>query len=208
MRILLMSSAYNSLTQRVHSELADRGHEVSVELALGEEVMRDGVRRYRPGPGHRADADHSDSRGHLVGPAVLHRPPGPPGRPRPVLTGLGDHGAAPGAGVSPCCRRTRRWTPATSGPAWSSRCRGCSKSSVYRTEVADAAVEAVLLAVARFAGGGYRPEPLDYSRPGVTGQRAVRRAGRPTAGSTGRPSPRPRCWPSCGRPTPAPASWT
>ena len=32
----------------------------------------------------------------------------------------------------------------------------CSKSSVYRTEVADAAVEAVLLAVAQFAGGGYR----------------------------------------------------
>ena len=46
---------------------------------------------------------------------------------------------------------------------------GGSKSSVYRTEVADAAVEAVLLAVARFAGGCYRPEPLDYSRPGVTG---------------------------------------
>jgi putative two-component system hydrogenase maturation factor HypX/HoxX len=28
----------------------------------------------------------------------------------------------------------------------------------------------VLAAVARFAGGGYRPEPLDYSRPGVTGR--------------------------------------
>jgi putative two-component system hydrogenase maturation factor HypX/HoxX len=48
MRILLMASAYNSMTQRVHAELADRGHEVSVELALGHEVMRDGVRRYDP----------------------------------------------------------------------------------------------------------------------------------------------------------------
>jgi putative two-component system hydrogenase maturation factor HypX/HoxX len=47
---------------------------------------------------------------------------------------------------------------------------GCSKSSTYRTEVADAAVEAVLLAVERFAGGRYRPEPLDYSRTDVTGQ--------------------------------------
>jgi putative two-component system hydrogenase maturation factor HypX/HoxX len=46
----------------------------------------------------------------------------------------------------------------------------CSKSSVYRTEVADAAVAAVLLAVARFADGGYRPEPLDYSRPDVVGK--------------------------------------
>jgi putative two-component system hydrogenase maturation factor HypX/HoxX len=34
MRILLMASACNSLTQRVHAELADRGHEVPAELAL------------------------------------------------------------------------------------------------------------------------------------------------------------------------------
>ena len=47
---------------------------------------------------------------------------------------------------------------------------GCSKSSLYRTEVADAALEALLLAVTRFEGGSYRPEPLDYSRPGVTGR--------------------------------------
>ena len=48
MRILLISSAYNSLTQRVHVELADRGHEVSVELALSDEVMREAVRRFDP----------------------------------------------------------------------------------------------------------------------------------------------------------------
>ena len=48
MRILLVASCYNSLTQRVHVELADRGHEVSVELALGDEVLRDGVRRFDP----------------------------------------------------------------------------------------------------------------------------------------------------------------
>ena len=48
MRILLIASAYNSMTQRVHAELTDRGHEVSVELALGDEVMREGVRRYDP----------------------------------------------------------------------------------------------------------------------------------------------------------------
>src|SRR6201985_2377780 len=48
MRILLISSAYNSMTQRVHVELADRGHEVSVELALGDEVMREAVRRCDP----------------------------------------------------------------------------------------------------------------------------------------------------------------
>ena len=48
MRILLISSAYNSMTQRVHAELADRGHQVAVELALGDQVMRDAVRRLDP----------------------------------------------------------------------------------------------------------------------------------------------------------------
>jgi putative two-component system protein, hydrogenase maturation factor HypX/HoxX len=47
---------------------------------------------------------------------------------------------------------------------------GCSKGSAYRTEVADAAVHAVLLAVTRFTGGRYRPEPLDYGRPDVPGR--------------------------------------
>ena len=45
MRVLLVASAYNSLTQRVHVELADRGHEVSVELAVSDEVLREGVAR-------------------------------------------------------------------------------------------------------------------------------------------------------------------
>src|SRR5262249_59070441 len=35
---------------------------------------------------------------------------------------------------------------------------GCSKSSLYRTEVADAALEAVLLAVSRVASGSSRPD--------------------------------------------------
>ena len=170
MRILLISSAYNSLTQRVHVELADRGHEVSVELALGDEVMREAVRRFGPDlviAPMLTTAIPADI--WSAWPCfIVH--PGPEGRPWSVLARLGDHGAAPAAGGSPYCRRTPRWTPATSGRARSSRCRRCSKSSLYRTEVADAALEALLLAVARFEGGGYRPEPLDYSRPGVTGR--------------------------------------
>jgi putative two-component system hydrogenase maturation factor HypX/HoxX len=59
------------------------------------------------------------------------------------------------------------------GDIWASaefKVRGCSKSSLYRAEVADAALDALLLAVARFESGTYRPEPLDYSRAGVTGR--------------------------------------
>ena len=38
MKILLIATAYNSLTQRVHVELHELGHEISVELALNEAV--------------------------------------------------------------------------------------------------------------------------------------------------------------------------
>src|SRR5438046_10353511 len=37
MRILLVASAYNSLTQRVHAELAGRQPQVAVERAVGAE---------------------------------------------------------------------------------------------------------------------------------------------------------------------------
>src|SRR5258708_37636309 len=49
----------------------------------------------------------------------------------------------------------------------------CAKSSLYRTEAAEAAVQAVLLAVARVEAGSYPPQPLDYGPPDVAG------AGRP-----------------------------
>jgi putative two-component system hydrogenase maturation factor HypX/HoxX len=48
MRILLLATAYNSLTQRTHVELAYRGHDVSIELALSDEVMIEAVELYQP----------------------------------------------------------------------------------------------------------------------------------------------------------------
>jgi len=169
MRILLMASAYNSLTQRVHAELADRGHELSVELALGDEVMRDGIRRYDPdliiAPmlTRAIPADIWSARPCFI----VH--PGPRGDRGPSSL---DWAIMAGAG---------RWgvtvlqanAEMDAGDIWASvefAMPACSKSSAYRTEVADAAAHAVLLAVTRFTGGRYRPEPLDYGRPDVTGR--------------------------------------
>jgi putative two-component system hydrogenase maturation factor HypX/HoxX len=169
MRILLISSAYNSMTQRVHVELADRGHEVSVELALGDEVMRGAVRRCDPhlivAPMLTAaiPADIWSARPCFI----VH--PGPPGDRGPSSL---DWAIMEGAG---------RWgvtilqanAEMDAGDIWASTQFAMlpgAKSSLYRTEVADAALEALLLAVARFEAGGYRPEPLDYSHPGVTGR--------------------------------------
>ncbi len=169
MRILLIASAYNSMTQRVHAELADRGHEVSVELALGDEVIRDAVDRYDPDliiAPMLTTAIPEDI--WSAWPCfIVH--PGP----------RGDRG--PSSLDWAIMNGARRWgvtvlqanAEMDAGDIWASvefALPGDSKSSVYRTEVADAAVEAVLLAVARFASGRYRPEPLDYRRPGVWGR--------------------------------------
>ena len=169
MRILLVASAYNSMTQRVHTELADRGHEVSIELALGDDLLRDGVQRFDPDL--------------VIAPMLTTAIPAEIWSARPCFIvhpgPVGDRGPSSldwaimdGAG---------RWgvtvlqanAEMDAGDIWASAeftMPGCAKSSVYRTEVADAAVEAVLLAVTRFADGRYRPEPLDYSRPGVYGR--------------------------------------
>jgi putative two-component system hydrogenase maturation factor HypX/HoxX len=169
MRILLISSAYNSMTQRVHVELADRGHEVSVELALGDEVMREGVRRFDPdlivAPmlTTAIPADIWSSRPCFI----IH--PGPMGDRGPSSLDWAIMGGARRWGVTVLQANAEM----DAGDIWSSvdfAVPSCSKSSVYRTEVADAALDALLLAVTRFERGGYRPEPLDYRRPGVTGR--------------------------------------
>jgi len=169
MRILLLSSAYNSMTQRVHVELAGRGHQVAVELALGDQVMRDAVRRLDPDL--------------IIAPMLTTAIPADIWSARPCFIvhpgPRGDRG--PSSLDWAIMDGVARWgvtvlqanAEMDAGDIWASvefPMPRCSKSSLYRTEVADAALAAVLLAVTRFQGGRYRPEPLDYGRPGVTGR--------------------------------------
>ena len=169
MRILLISSAYNSMAQRVHVELADRGHTVAVELALSVEVMREAVRRFDPdlvvAPmlTTAIPADIWSARPCFI----IH--PGPRGDRGPSSLDWAIMEGAERWGVTVLQANAEM----DAGDIWASaefKVRGCSKSSLYRAEVADAALDALLLAVARFEGGTYRPEPLDYSRAGVTGR--------------------------------------
>ena len=48
MRILLLAESFNSLTQRLYVELAERGHELSVELDVHEAVTREAVDLFDP----------------------------------------------------------------------------------------------------------------------------------------------------------------
>lgn len=169
MRILLVASAFNSLTQRVHSELRGLGHIVGVELALGDDPLRAGVARFRPdliiAPMlTRAVPEDVWSRYPVL---IVH--PGPKGDRGPSSLDWAIREGASEWGVTVL----QAVAEMDAGPIWASvpfTVKPCGKSELYRSEVADAAVEAVMLAVERFASGWFEPEPLDYGRWDVQGR--------------------------------------
>jgi putative two-component system hydrogenase maturation factor HypX/HoxX len=62
---------------------------------------------------------------------------------------------------------------ADAGDIWETRkfkMRPVGKSSIYRHEVRHAAVEMLVMAVDNFARGDFKPLPLDYEDPNVTGR--------------------------------------
>ncbi|GAA3167788.1 MULTISPECIES: enoyl-CoA hydratase-related protein [Streptomyces] len=184
MHILLIASAVNSLTQRVFAELGEAGHTVAVELALGEEFLRDAVRRHRPEvivapvPTTAIPRDIRSAYPCLV----VH--PGPVDNRGPSSLDRAIHEGAREWGVTV-------WQAGAEGDAgdvWASvPCvlPPVGKSDLYRGEIGDAAVEAVLLAVRRFASGGYRPrrqEGAGRVRPRFDGSlRRIDWASDPTA---------------------------
>ncbi|GAA1073971.1 hydrogenase maturation protein [Kitasatospora arboriphila] len=169
MRILLVASAFNSLTQRVHTELRDRGHTVAVELALGDEPVRAAVGRFEPdlvlAPMLTRAVPEDVWRRLPV--LIVH--PGPKGDRGPSSLDWAIHEGAEEWGVTVL----QAVAEMDAGPIWASvpfTLPACGKSEAYRTEVADAAVEAVLLAVERYGSGWFEPEPLDYARWDVRGK--------------------------------------
>ncbi|WP_354641897.1 hydrogenase maturation protein [Kitasatospora camelliae] len=168
MRILLVASAFNSLTQRVHTELRSQGHAVAVELARGDDPLRAAVTRIAPdlvlAPMlTRAIPEDIWSR-HTV--LIVH--PGPEGDRGPSSLDWAVHEGAEEWGVTVL----QAVAELDAGPVWASvpfRPQPCGKSELYRTEAADAAVAAVLLAVRRFESRSYAPQPPDPRRQGVTG---------------------------------------
>ncbi|MFJ2867142.1 hydrogenase maturation protein [Kitasatospora sp. NPDC087314] len=169
MRILLIASAFNSLTQRVHTELRERGHQVAVQLALGDEPMRAAVARTDPELiicpmlTKAVPEDIWSTRTVLI----VH--PGPKGDRGPSSLDWAITEGAERWGVTVL----QAVEEMDAGDIWASvefPVADCGKSELYRGEVADAAVEAVLLAVQRYEGGLFTPEPLDYDRPDVHGR--------------------------------------
>lgn len=159
MHILLVASAFNSLTQRVLAELQDRGHTVGVTLALGNDgALREAVRVHAPqlilAPMLTTAIPEDIWRAHTC--LIVH--PGPPGDRWPSSLDWTLQGGAEGWGVTVLeavaemdAGDVWAWSPLRLPPL-------AGKSDLYRGEVADAALDAVLLAVERFASGRHKPQ--------------------------------------------------
>ncbi|MET7455666.1 hydrogenase maturation protein [Streptomyces sp. NPDC005574] len=168
MRILLVASAFNSLTQRVHAELRDRGHTVAVELALPGHDLAEAVRRHAPqlvlAPMLKTAIPREVWSAHTC--LIVH--PGPVGDRGPSSLDWAIHEEADRWGVTVLQADEEM----DAGDVWASTtCRvpPVSKSDLYRGEIADAALEAVLCAVDRFAAGTHRPLAQDAAaRAGAT----------------------------------------
>ncbi|MEO1089533.1 MAG: hydrogenase maturation protein [Pseudomonadota bacterium] len=169
MRILLLCRAFNGLTQRVMVELEERGHEVSVELDVNDGVTTEAVMLFAP---DLVIATYLTRRlpeavWQTVPTLIVH--PGPPGDRGPaaldraILDGASDWGVT----------LLQATADLDAGPVWAFRrfpMRDTTKSSLYRSEVTDAAVACITEALAKFDAGEAAPAgaPPGAFRPAVT----------------------------------------
>ena len=168
MRILLLAHSFNSLTQRLWCELAERGHALSLELDIADAVTAEAVALHAPEL--------------VIAPFLKRAIPAEIWRRVPCLIvhpGIpGDRG--PAALDWAILERQPRWGVTVleasdefdAGDIWASAdfaMRPATKASLYRDEVAAAAVRAVLEALGRRAGGA-SATPLAALDPAVAGR--------------------------------------
>ena len=170
MNILFLTSAHNSLSQRLLIELTDRGHQVSVALATSDEAMLTAVAEHAPNliiaPMLKVavpEAIWSQYKCLIVHPGIKGDR-GPSSLDWAIASGQESWGVT-------ILEAAREFD---AGPIWATHefpieGQSLSKSSLYRHQVTEAAVRGVLEAVAKFESGEFQPEPLDYSKPGVRG---------------------------------------
>jgi putative two-component system protein, hydrogenase maturation factor HypX/HoxX len=168
MRILLISTAYNGLCQRAHIELNDRGHEVSIALALSEEEIRKAVALFQPDliicPFLKEKVPVDIYKKTLC--IILH--PGIKGDRGPSSLDWAIMNGEVEWGVT----ALQAAEEMDAGDIWDTATfpiRLASKASLYRREVTRAAVRAMLETVTRFESRTFVPEPLDYSNPTIRG---------------------------------------
>ncbi|WP_052423209.1 enoyl-CoA hydratase-related protein [Nonomuraea candida] len=181
MRILLLCSSFNGLTQRAWLELRRAGHDVCVELAISPEAMTEAAELAKPDliicPFLKERVPAALWRAWRT--VIIH--PGPPGDRGPSSLDWAIADAEPEWGVT----ALQAVEEMDAGPIWAYRmfpmpAEAPRKSALYNGPVADAAAELVLEVAARAADPSFAPVPLDYRSPEVRGRlrRAMRHADR------------------------------
>ncbi len=158
MNILLLVHSFNSLSQRLFVELTEQGHTLSVEFDINDQVTAEAVTLFRPSliiaPFLKRPIPEAIWK--KVPCLIIH--PGPPG----------DRG--PSALDWAILNGEREWGVTVlqaneildGGDIWAHErfpMRMAAKSSIYRQEVVEASVSAVMNAVERISSGTHRPQP-------------------------------------------------
>ncbi|MBI5782549.1 MAG: hydrogenase maturation protein [Gammaproteobacteria bacterium] len=168
MRILFLTHSFNSMSQRLYVELTERGHDISIEFDINDVVTVEAVRLFQPqlivAPYLRRAIPEKIWRHHLC--LVVH--PGIAGDRGPSALDRAILNGEPEWGVTVLQANGEM----DAGPVWASanfRMREARKSSLYRNEVTEAAVTAVLRAIECFEQGNFTPSSPDAGRIGVRG---------------------------------------
>jgi putative two-component system hydrogenase maturation factor HypX/HoxX len=165
MKILLVSHAYNCLCQRLHIELAQLGHDVSIEFDINDDVCIDAVECFQPdliiAPFLKRAIPDQVWQNHLCW--IVH-----PGI-------IGDRG--PSSLDWAILNQEKSWGVTIlqaneimdGGDIWATEhfaMRIASKSSLYRQEVTSATVKAIRKALSNLADKNFKPTPLaDHNLP-------------------------------------------
>ena len=171
MKLLFITSAHNSLSQRLLIELSALGHAVSVALATSDEAMLDAVDRCEPelivAPMLKVAIPQAIWARHTC--LIVH--PGIRSDRGPSSLDWAIANAETNWGVTVL----QAVAEMDAGPIWASHEFALpdppvSKSSLYRHQVTEAAVRGVLEAGARFESRQFQPQPQGTAAPEVRGR--------------------------------------
>ncbi|MDE1986595.1 MAG: hydrogenase maturation protein [Alphaproteobacteria bacterium] len=169
MRILLLVHSFNSLSQRLHVELRERHHDVSVEFDVNDAVTREAVELFDPDVvlapflKRAIPEDVWRSRRCLIVHPGIVGDRGPSALDWAVLNGEEEWGVTV----------LEAEAEMDAGPVWASAIfamRAATKSSLYRREITDAAVDAVLSALTRMESKTFVAKRSDLSDANIRGR--------------------------------------
>ncbi|MCX4026454.1 hydrogenase maturation protein [Endozoicomonas sp. SM1973] len=168
MKILLLVSAFNGLSQRVYAELRQRNYWVSVEYASTEQQMKEAVALFEPElvicPFLKQAIPRSIWQHYLCW--IVH--PGIKGDRGPSALDWAIYQQKHYWGVT----LVEAAEEYDAGDIWGSqsfKLPKANKSTTYRHQITEAAVELILTALKQLEAKTYKPEPLDYTKHDVKG---------------------------------------